>query len=330
MTSVSVVIPHWNRADLLESVLKHLAAQTNPIAEVLVVDNGSLDNSEQVAKARGVRWIPLGENRGFAAAVNRGIAESVSPLTAILNNDVTFGPEWLAMLVRALERFPEAGFAAGKLLRQDDPSLIDGTWDAVSRAGCAWRCGSGRPDGPSWNREREVRFVPLTAAIFRRNLFDRVGLLDERFESYLEDVDLGLRCAEAGILGRYVPDAVAWHRGSATLGRWNRDTVRRIARNQIFLCVKHLRGAFGWEKVVGQLLWGYVAARHGAGWAFVVGKCEGFRQASRIRRQGRLAEQVALAVSASEQEILALQQEIGFDRYWRWYFRLTGRLQWGL
>ena len=75
---------------------------------------------------------------------------------------------------------------------------------------------------PLWNQPRTIQLAPFTAAVFRAGVFERVGFLDERFESYLEDVDFGLRCAEAGLGGLYVPEAVAYHQGSATLGRWHR------------------------------------------------------------------------------------------------------------
>ncbi len=113
-------------------------------------------------------------------------------------------------------------------------------------------------------------------------MFERVGFLDERFESYLEDVDFGLRCAEAGFGGLYVPEAVAYHQGSATLGRWHPDTVRRISRNQVLLVAKHyppnwiLR--YGWPVFIAQALWGFIALRHGALLSYVAGKADGLRQ----------------------------------------------------
>ena len=81
--------------------------------------------------------------------------------------------------------------------------------------------------------------APATAALFRADLFRRVGTFDATFESYLEDVDFGLRCALAGFSGAYVPDAVAYHWGSASLGPWNPEVVRLIARNQSYLVAKH-------------------------------------------------------------------------------------------
>ncbi len=116
---------------------------------------------------------------------------------AILNNDVEIADDWLARLLgRALAR--DAWFAAGKLVASQRPAYLDGAWDAMCRGACAWRCGAARPDGPIWNRERNIRLAPFTAALFRAELFRRVGLLDDLFESYLEHVDFGIRCAIAG------------------------------------------------------------------------------------------------------------------------------------
>ncbi len=131
-------------------------------------------------------------------------------------------------------------------------------------------------DGPEPSRPRLIAMAPGTAALFRTELFHRVGLLDTAFESYLEDVDFGVRCALAGFAGVYVPEAVAYHWGSARLGRWSPQVVRRIARNQVYLAYRYypLR-KYWWPILVGQLLWGLVALRHGSGWAFLGGKLEG-------------------------------------------------------
>jgi GT2 family glycosyltransferase len=156
-------------------------------------------------------------------------------------------------------------------------------------------------------------------------LFRRLGAFDETFESYLEDVELGLRCALEDLQGWYVPEAVAWHRGSATLGRWHPDTVRRIARNQIFLVAKHypvgLLLRFGWSILIGQGLWGLLALQHGAGWAWLCGKFAGVSQARRL--VGKSSVRLRAILDASEREILTLQKKTGVDSYWKWYFLLT-------
>jgi len=166
----------------------------------------------------------------------------------------------------------------------------------------------------------------MTAAIFRRQLFRELGDLDETFGSYLEDVDFGLRCAVAGREGVYVPSAVAYHRGSATLGGWSKDTVWRIARNQVLLAAKHFQGQPRWPIVAGQLLWGLIALRHGCGAAFLSGKLAGIRDARRIERVSTneyTSKDLAEVLEASEANILALARETGFDSYWRAYFWLS-------
>ncbi len=328
--TVAAVIPHWNRRDLLANLLENLRGQTRPFDEVIVVDNGSTDGSAEMAERAGARVLRLGSNLGFAAAVNRGI-QALNPDTdwiAILNNDVTLEPQWLETLLLTTGGHEDVWFACGKVLRADDARMIDATFDEISRAACAWRCGSGRPDAPVWNQPRTIRIAPMTAALFQARLFKDAGLLDESFESYLEDVDFGLRCAFRGCAGAYVPDAISRHIGSATAGEWNKDTVRRIARNQVLLAKKHFRGMAIWRIMAGQLLWGLVACRHGRGFSYLLGKLQGL--ISRGEGKEQLALQAPLAtinsvLEESERHIFELQRDTGFDRYWRAYFWLSRR-----
>lgn len=336
--AVTVIVPVWNRRDLLERLLHGLRMQTEVPAQVLVIDDGSEDGSADLAAVLGATAIRMGTHGGFARAVNRGIRESRTPLLAIVNNDVELAPDWLAKLVAGMDA--GAWFAAGRILQAGDRRVIDGTYDAVCRGGTSWRVGHGLRDGPRFHTACEIRSAPFTAAVFRAGLFAKIGLLDERFESYLEDVDFGLRCALAGCAGRYVPEAIAWHAGSATLGRWHPETTRRMARNQVFLIAKHFsRVALlhdAWPIAVAQGLWGLVAFRHGRAWAWLRGIEEGFRRFAELReRTGRRPDPVEPRPSGSalpnlpqilresEQEIHRLQSEAGEDLYWKLYFLLT-------
>ena len=327
MSGVSVIIPNWNGAALLATTLACLEAQSRRPGEVIVVDNGSADDSIAVAERAGARVVKLGQNHGFCRAVNAGLGAAAGDWVVVLNNDVEMGESWLqTLLERAIAR--DAWFATGKLVAANQPTLLDGTWDSICRGACAWRCGAARPDGPAWNEERTIRFAPFTAALFRAELFSRVGMLDEAFESYLEDVDFGIRCATKGYSGVYVPDAIAKHRGSATLGRWHSDTVRRISRNQVILIARHFPRRwilrYGWPVCVGQALWGLLALRHGAGWAFLQGKWQGVRQFRRLRNQAAASsDALAGILRDSEKEIHELQRQTGYDLYWRLYFALT-------
>ncbi len=328
LPSVTAIVPNWNRRDLLERLLEALARQTHPIEEVVLADNGSTDGSAEMAEAAGARVIRMGRNAGFSCAVNAGVAAASTPWLAIVNNDVEPARDWLQRLVEAANH-EDTWFAAGKLLNAARQSSIDGTFDTLCRGACAWRAGYGRADGPQWAEPRRIRFAPFTAALFRAELFQKIGPLDERFESYLEDVDFGLRCASKGCEGVYVPEAVATHVGSATLGAWHQDTVRRISRNQLFLVAKHFPRrwllSYGWPVLVAQSLWGLVAARHGAGGAFLRGKMEALGQfrAVRTAAAGERGGEIGRILEESEKDLLALQQRTGFDLFWRAYFALT-------
>ncbi len=322
---VSIVIPVWNGRELLLRLLEKLQLQTFPIAEVLVIDNGSEDGAAEAAEQNGAQVVRMGSNQGFSRAVNKGIETCRTELVALVNSDVEPEPDWLRRLVDALDS-SGAWFATGKILSASEPNRIDGTYDLLCRSGCAWRKGEGRLDGPEFSQQRSISIAPATAALFRADLFQRAGRFDEAFESYLEDVDFGLRCALRDLKGVYVPDAVAYHRGSAALGRWNPRTVRQIARNQVLLVAKHYPPTalrrYWWPILVGQSLWGLVALRHGAGGAFLRGKLEGLRylrSAPPARDCGRLPG----ILQDGEREIAEEQRRTRFDFYWRMYFLFT-------
>jgi GT2 family glycosyltransferase len=312
--NISAIVPVFNGRDLLARLLATLEAQTLRPAEILVIDNGSTDGAPDLARAHGARVVAMGSNTGFARAVNRGIREASHPLLAILNSDVELAPDYLAILAAA-----QAPFATGKIL---SPSgRIDGTFDLTTRGAVTWRAGAGHPDGPPFDEPRDISSPPWTAVLYRAELFHELGALEESFESYLEDVDFGLRCAARGISGRYLPAARAIHQGSATLGRWHPDTVRRMARNQLLLARRHFSLRHLWPIVAGQCLWGVLAARHGHPIAWVHGKIQGmYALLSPLEEHPAIAPQLLeLSLRSSERFIRANST----NSYWRMYFMLT-------
>jgi GT2 family glycosyltransferase len=248
--------------------------------------------------------------------VNAGWRAASTEWVAILNSDVELDPLWAE---RLLASAGAASFATGLILNATHLSAIDGTYDLMSRAACAWRAGHGEDYSP--HASRSIAIAPGTACLFRREVLARLNGFDESFGSYLEDVDLGLRCLREGLSGVYVPDALAWHHGSATLGRWNPEVVRLISRNQLRLIARHydrsLFRACLWPILTGQLLWGLVAMRHGAAFAWAAGKWEGLCEFSLTAEPSASLRDF---LNRSEREIRSRSR----DAYWRWYFRLAG------
>jgi GT2 family glycosyltransferase len=326
--TVSVIVPVWNGRELLERLFASLRRQTYPITEIVVVDNGSSDGVAEWAEQAGARVFRMGSNAGFARAVNRGIGESRGDWLALVNSDVEAEPEWLEKLLQAA-RDPDIWFVTGKILRASERNVIDGTYDALCRGGCAVRVGDGQPDGPLFSVSRTISFAPATAALYRAELFRRVGRLEESFESYLEDVEFGLRCACQGYTGRYVPAAIVYHVGSASLGKWHPETVRRTSRNQVFLVAKYYRGMalvrLGWPVLVAQGLWARIAWQGGLFRPYLTGKAQGLKNFARVRRQGPPVEveKLETVLRESEEDLLRVLLQIGFGWYWRWYFLLT-------
>jgi GT2 family glycosyltransferase len=328
MGTISVVIPTWNRADLLRSVLANLKDQTRRPDEVVVVDNGSRDSSVEIARAYGARVIRYNENRGFAVAVNDGITQCKGDWILILNNDVVLRNDWIERLTSSVWK-EQSAFGVGKLLRPDGSDEIDGSWDLISRAAYAWRCGYGKKDGSVWSSRRSIHFAPMTAALFSRKVFETVGLLETRFESYYEDVDFGVRCALLGITGTYEPTAVATHMSKTTLGKSSYRVYFLSGRNQLLILAKYYSARtllrFAWPILVGQCLALLAAAKQRNFWAALRGKWAAVRLWRTFRPQAApdRQRQIEFTFSQSEREIRSLQKQVGFDAYWRLYFSLV-------
>ena len=215
---VHIIIVNWNGREFLEDCLQSLRAQTYRSFSVTLVDNGSTDDSPAFVSVRfpEVRLIALRENLGFAAANNRALADVTAPYAALLNNDATADPGWLKALVEALEEAKEAGFAASRMLSFDRPDVIDRCGDGYSRAGAALLRGRGEPAGRHSRRER-VFGACAGAALYRTSMLKDIGFFDEDFFLLYEDVDLSFRAQLKGYQCLYVPEAVVYHRGSASL-----------------------------------------------------------------------------------------------------------------
>jgi GT2 family glycosyltransferase len=239
---VTVVIPNWNGERFLSLCLGSLREQTFEDFEVVLVDNGSNDNSVAFVDHNfpEVRVLSLGENKGFSAAVNAGIEASHAEYVALLNNDTETDPRWLHELVLAAEAYPEAGLFASKMVDFNDRHVLDGAGDALRRSGLPLRLGHGEPDRGQYDQTTSVFGACAGAALYRREMLDDIGLFDEDFFANCEDGDLSFRAQLAGYRCRYAPEAVIYHVGSATFGVRSQTATRLGTRNSLCLLVKNL------------------------------------------------------------------------------------------
>ena len=215
---VTIVIPVWNSGAWLPRCLARLSQQTFQDFETILVDNGSTDGSVDLARHNNPRLkiIAFETNQGFAAAVNAGIRQTRSEYIALLNVDTRPDPDWLEQLVCALDRSPvEVGSVSSKMLVLEDPDLIDDAGDTLSWYGSARKRGYQTP-AVHYNELEEVFSACAGAALYRRVFFETVGLFDEEYTSYFEDVDLGLRGRLYGYRCLYVPEAQVLHQGHST------------------------------------------------------------------------------------------------------------------
>ncbi len=238
---VSVIVVNWNGLRYLPRCLAALAAQTYPAVEVILVDNGSTDGSAAWVTAHypQVRLILNAANRGFAAANNQGIAAAQGDYLALLNNDAWAEPEWLSALVAAMERAPRVGMVASQMLFADRPEIINSTGICVDQCGISWDRHGGAPAQAPDQPPVEVFGPCAGAALYRRALFNEVGVFDEDFFVYLEDVDLAWRARWCGWQALYVPAARVYHVHSGTSLDGSPFKTFYLSQNKIQLLVRN-------------------------------------------------------------------------------------------
>jgi GT2 family glycosyltransferase len=254
MPRVAVVIVNWNGAAHLPGCLAALAAQTMIDFACWVVDNGSTDESRTLLDAAGPRLArsaalhvrPHPTNLGFAAANNRAFAEILAttdiPYLVALNNDTAADPGWLAALLAAADATgPRCGSIASTLVFATRPDRVQSAGIALHRDGLALDRGLGWPTARLPRAVARPVFGPSGgAALYRAALLRDIGGFDERFGSYLEDVDLAWRARLLGWGAAWAPQAIVRHAVSATGGQESPFKNYLLARNRLWTIAKNL------------------------------------------------------------------------------------------
>ncbi len=240
---VSVVVPNWNGKPYLKDCLDSLLRQTHK-ANIIVVDNGSKDGSLELLKESypEVEVIALDKNYGFAGGVNRGITRALemkSEYVALFNNDAVADKDWLKQLVITANKHPEVGIVTPKLLKSDKKHL-DSTGDWYSVWGLPFPRGRNEVDNGQYEKAEYVMGASGGASLYRSTMLKEIGLFDEAFFAYYEDVDLSLRAQLSGWKVYYQPTALAYHEVGGTSTKLSNFTRFHSVKNINYLFLKNM------------------------------------------------------------------------------------------
>jgi len=242
--SVLVIIVNWNLKDDTINCIQSVEEMAYP-CRIVVVDNGSSDNSvEEIALAfPHIKMLALSSNVGFAAACNQAIQSGLSPriqYVLLLNNDTIVHPDFLAELVRVAEAHPRAGILGPKVYDAKKPEHL---WHAGARRRrwvlAAVDLGRNRRDEGQFEEIREVDYIFGCGMFIRREVLERIGLLDPGYFLYLEDMDFCLRAQAEGYRLLFVPQAKMWHQGSASTAQNPGLRKYHLVRSTLYFLEKH-------------------------------------------------------------------------------------------
>ena len=241
---VSVVTPNYNGEKFLKTFFESLNEDCEYIDEVIIVDNGSNDKSKEYIKSNSFNFpvvlIENSENMGFSPAVNQGILQAKNEFVFSLNNDTEVRKGSIKALVDLISSSEDIFSVQAKMLQYKNKELIDDVGDEYNLL--AWTKKTGENHKSSeYGEVKEIFSSCAGAAMYKKSVLNEIGMFDDNFFAYMEDVDLAIRSRISGYRNLLCPDAIVYHIGSATSGsRYNEFKVRLAARNNVWVVYKNL------------------------------------------------------------------------------------------
>jgi GT2 family glycosyltransferase len=245
---VSIVVLNWNSFQVTLDCLLSLRKADYRNFEVVLVDNGSTDSSSEqlVESIPEIRLIKNGTNLGFAAGCNVGMRDALgrgADYVLLLNNDTVVAPDFLTQLVQVAESDPTIGVLNPKIYFFDPPDRLNYAGGAHKR----WRLypitiGYRQKDRGQFDQMREMSFLSGCAMLIKAEVLRQVGVFEEVYFHFYEDVEWSLRATKAGFKGMYVPKAVIWHKEHFVTSKNQRNGFIEyyLARSNVIYVRKHL------------------------------------------------------------------------------------------
>lgn len=225
MSKTSIIIPTYNGRQLLKDCIYSIKRYTEEPYEIIVVDNGSTDGTVDFCRQEGITFISLANNLGFPAACNKGLKIATGDTLLLLNNDVIVSQNWLGNMLGCLNSSADIGivgpltnYASGRQQIEMPYTNVDEMAQQLNE-----------PDSEKWI---QVERIVGLCFLFKRELMDQIGLLDERFSpGHFEDDDYCYRAREAGYTFRIAGDVFVFHHGSASFSKQSASKVESLIEN---------------------------------------------------------------------------------------------------
>ena len=239
---VSIIIVNWNGGEDILECLKSVKDIDYPDYEIIAVDNGSTDNSVKEIKGAfpDIKLILNDKNLGFPAGVNVGIKAATGGYILLLNDDTVVARNILKDLVEAMESDPGIGIAGPMILYYSEPDKIWSAGMQLHLLGYASHIGKGL-NKELFNKSYPVDYMTGCVVLIKKEVIDKIGLLDPEYFLYSEDADFCLRARNAGYRCMYVPSPTVWHKATK---EWitNPAQAYYYMRSAIVFAKKNLTG----------------------------------------------------------------------------------------
>ena len=241
---ISVVTPNYNGEKFLKNYFNSLNNDSEFIGEVIIVDNGSTDRSKEIINDFStdfpVKLIENKENLGFAPAVNQGILKAENELIFSLNNDTEVKKGSIKQLIDLITSDDNIFSVQAKMLQYNNKELIDDVGDEYNLLAWTKKTGENHKS-EEYSQVCEIFSCCAGAAMYKKSIILDIGMFDDNFFAYMEDVDLAIRSRINGYKNLLCPQAVVHHIGSATSGsRYNEFKVKLAARNNVWVVYKNI------------------------------------------------------------------------------------------
>ena len=259
MTKTAVVVLNWNGKQSIKDCLDSLLDQTLK-TQIILIDNGSVDGSLEIIQKNypNIDLIINQKNLGFAGGVNQGIKRAIElnlDYVALFNDDAVADEQWLAHLVGSLDKNHGVGIATCKFMTIDRKRL-DSTGDLYTSWGLPFPRGRDEAVSTKYDNLTEVFGASGGASIYRIKMLKEIGLFDNDFFAYYEDIDISFRAQLADWRVTYIPEALAYHQIGASSGKIKGFTTYQTMKNLPWIVTKNVPLSL-WPTIIPRLTLAY-------------------------------------------------------------------------